>query len=234
MMRCHARLQAAAVAQSLRRGLPAADGGRGDGCVRLLAGITRAQLAAAFSCGKGPCAGHAQSRPRGINKPRVILCERGWTGGRARGLFCALTMFSAQRSGSMTKRASNLLPALAGSRPGLCLSLYRRAGWRSGGNSGLEREAAVQLAIDHGRWGGSSLAAASGDIGPDDLVPTAASPGHGPAEGVNAAQMKAQRSTGPAGFDKKPPSLRALRRDKGADLAKKNARNHNPYYRTWR
>jgi len=196
--------------QQLRKLAPGLQGLTGAGVTvcSLLAGITRAQLAAAFPAAKG----HVRVMPNlaaRINKSPVILCEAGLDGAGREDCFVLYDVLGTAIWLDDEARF-DLVTALAGSGPGF---VYRFIGALAGAAEelGLEREAAVQLAIATVD-GASSLAAAS-DIGPDDLADRVASPGGMTREGLNVLDE------GAALHRLLVETLRATR-DKGADLAK--------------
>lgn len=154
--------------------------GEGVTVCSLLAGITRAQLAAAF-----PGAGsHVRVMPNlaaRINKSPVILCESG-LGEGGRGDIFALFDSLGTAIWLEDEARFDLVTALAGSGPGF---VYRFIDALAGAavELGLEREVAEQLAlvtVD----GASALAAAS-DVGPGALADRVASPGGMTREGLN-------------------------------------------------
>lgn len=154
--------------------------GAGVTVCSLLAGITRAQLAAAFP----QAGGHVRVMPNlaaRINKSPVILCEAGLgAAGRAAmfALFDALgTAIWLEDEGRF-----DLVTALAGSGPGF---VYRFIDALAGAavELGLDRAVAEQLALVTVE-GASALAAGSA-IGPGELADRVASPGGMTREGLN-------------------------------------------------
>jgi pyrroline-5-carboxylate reductase len=160
--------------------------GEGVTVCSLLAGITRAQLAAAF-----PNAGsHVRVMPNlaaRINKSPVILCESGLGAQRRADVFALFDSLGTALWLEDEDRF-DLVTALAGSGPGF---VYRFIDALAGAavELGLDRALAEQLAlvtVD----GASSLAAAS-DVGPGALADRVASPGGMTREGLNVLDKDA-------------------------------------------
>ena len=182
--------------------------GAGVSVCSLLAGITRAQLAAAFPSARG----HVRVMPNlaaRINKSPVILCEAGLDGAGRDDLFALYDLLGTAIWLDDEARF-DLVTALAGSGPGF---VYRFIDALAGAavELGLEREAAEQLALATVD-GASSLAAVS-DSGPGALADRVASPGGMTREGLNVLDE------GAALHRLLVETLRATR-DKGAELAK--------------
>jgi pyrroline-5-carboxylate reductase len=182
--------------------------GAGVTVCSLLAGITRAQLAAAFPQAKG----HVRVMPNlaaRINKSPVILCESGLDNAGRDDLF-ALYDSLGTAIWLEDEARFDLVTALAGSGPGF---VYRFIDALAGAAEalGLEREVAEQLAL--ATVDGASALAAGSDIGPGDLADRVASPGGMTREGLNVLDADA------ALLRLLTATLRATR-DKGADLAR--------------
>ena len=196
--------------QQLRALAPGLQGLTGEGVTicSLLAGITRAQLSAAFPGAKG----HVRVMPNlaaRINTSPVILCESGLDDA-GRGDLFALYDLLGTAIWLDDEGRFDLVTALAGSGPGF---VYRFIDALAGAavELGLERDVAEQLAlvtVD----GASALAAAS-DVGPGELADRVASPGGMTREGLNVLDE------GQALHRLLVETLRATR-DKGAELSR--------------
>ena len=196
--------------QQLRALAPGLQGVTGEKVTvcSLLAGITRAQLAAAFPQAKG----HVRVMPNlaaRINKSPVILCESG-LGDDGRADIFALYDALGTAIWLDDESRFDLVTALAGSGPGF---VYRFIDALAGAavELGLDRAVAEQLAlvtVD----GASSLAAAS-DVGPGVLADRVASPGGMTREGLNVLDE------GEALHRLLVATLRATA-DKGAELSR--------------
>ena len=196
--------------QQLRALAPGMQALTGEGVTvcSLLAGITRAQLAAAYP----QAAGHVRVMPNlaaRINKSPVILCESGLADAGRADLFA---LYDALGTAIWLEDESrfDLVTALAGSGPGF---VYRFIDALAGAavELGLDREVAEQLAlvtVD----GASALAAAS-DVGPGTLADRVASPGGMTREGLNVLDDRQ------ALHHLLVATLRATR-DKGAELSR--------------
>lgn len=168
--------------QQLRALGPGLQGLTGEGVTvcSLLAGITRAQLAAAF-----PGAGsHVRVMPNlaaRINKSPVILCESG-LGEGAREDVIALFGSLGTAIWLEDEARFDLVTALAGSGPGF---VYRFIDALAGAavELGLDRAVAEQLALV--TVDGASALAAAADVGPGELADRVASPGGMTREGLN-------------------------------------------------
>ncbi|SHN48300.1 pyrroline-5-carboxylate reductase family protein [Erythrobacter sanguineus] len=196
--------------QQLRSLAPGLQGLTGESVTvcSLLAGITCAQLAAAFPQARG----HVRVMPNlaaRINKSPVILQEAGLDEGARND---CLTLYDILGTAIWLDDEArfDLVTALAGSGPGF---VYRFIDALAGAATelGLDRAAAEQLALATVD-GASSLAAAS-DAGPGDLADRVASPGGMTREGLNVLDE------GAALHRLLVETLRATR-DKGAELAK--------------
>ena len=174
----------------------------------LLAGITRAQLAAAFPTASA----HIRVMPNlaaRINKSPVILCEAG-LGEAARTAAFALFDTLGSAVWLADEAQFDLVTALAGSGPGF---VYRFIDALAGAavDLGLDEQTAASLALATVE-GAAALAAAS-DVGPATLADRVASPGGMTREGLNVLDEGAALRRLLA------DTLRATR-DKGASLSK--------------
>lgn len=182
--------------------------GAGVTVCSLLAGITLAQLGAAF-----PQAGaHVRVMPNlaaRINKSPVILAEAGLDAGGRDAVFA---LFDALGSAVWLDDEAqfDLVTALAGSGPGF---VYRFIDALAGAavDLGLDEATAASLALATVE-GAAALAAAS-DVGPATLADRVASPGGMTREGLNVLDADAALRGLLAA------TLRATR-DKGAALSK--------------
>ena len=190
---------------ALGPGLQGLTGGRT--VCSLLAGITRAQLAAAFP----KAAAHIRVMPNlaaRINKSPVILAE---TGLDAPAREAAFALFG--RLGSAVwledEAQFDLVTALAGSGPGF---VYRFIDALAGAaiDLGLDEPTAAALALATVE-GAAALAAAS-DVGPATLADRVASPGGMTREGLNVLDEG-------AALRKLLTATLAATRDKGATLS---------------
>lgn len=182
--------------------------GRGVAVHSLLAGITLAQLAAAFPL----AAAHVRVMPNlaaRINKSPVILAERG-LGADARS--AALALYAPLGSAVWLDEETqfDLVTALAGSGPGF---VYRFIDALAGAavDLGLDEATAATLALATVE-GAAALAAAS-DASPATLADRVASPGGMTREGLNVLDDA-------AALRRLLTATLAATRDKGAALAK--------------
>ncbi|MEE4316660.1 MAG: pyrroline-5-carboxylate reductase dimerization domain-containing protein [Erythrobacter sp.] len=168
--------------QQLRALAPGLQGLAGEDVTvcSLLAGITRAQLAAAFPQAKG----HVRVMPNlaaRVNRSPVILCESGLEDAGRADLFA---LYDALGTAIWLEEESrfDLVTALAGSGPGF---VYRFIDALAGAavELGLDRDVAEELALV--TVDGASALAAAADIGPGELADRVASPGGMTREGLN-------------------------------------------------
>jgi pyrroline-5-carboxylate reductase len=176
----------------------------------LLAGITLAQLAAAFPEG----AGHVRVMPNlaaRIRKSPVILAEAG-LGTEARAAAAALFGQLGSAVWLEDEAQFDLVTALAGSGPGF---VYRFIDALAGAavDLGLDPPAAAALALATVE-GAAALAAAS-DVDPATLADRVASPGGMTREGLNVLDHD-------AALRRLLTATLAATRDKGAALAQRN------------
>ncbi|MCL9983128.1 MAG: NAD(P)-binding domain-containing protein [Erythrobacter sp.] len=182
--------------------------GAGVTVCSLLAGITRAQLCAAFPAARA----HIRVMPNlaaRINKSPVILAEAGLGEGDRAAVFA---LFDALGTAMWLEDEAqfDLATALAGSGPGF---VYRFIDALAGAAAelGLAPDMAASLAL--ATVDGAAALAATADVGPATLADRVASPGGMTREGLNVLDE------GAALHRLLVETLRATR-DKGAALSK--------------
>lgn len=182
--------------------------GAGVTVCSLLAGITRAQLAAAFPAARA----HVRVMPNlaaRINKSPVILAEAGLDESGRAGVFA---QFDALGTAVWLEDEAqfDLATALAGSGPGF---VYRFIDALAGAAAelGLAPDLAASLAL--ATVEGAAALAATAEVGPAELADRVASPGGMTREGLNVLDQNA------ALHRLLVATLRATR-DKGAALSK--------------
>ncbi len=180
----------------------------GKAVCSLLAGITLAQLAAAFP----KAAAHIRVMPNlaaRINKSPVILCAAGLDAGPRKGAFA---LFDALGSAVWLEDEAqfDLVTALAGSGPGF---VYRFIDALAGAAVDLGLDAATAASLALATVEGAAALAAASDVGPATLADRVASLGGMTREGLDVLDA------GAALRRLLTATLRATR-DKGAALSK--------------
>ena len=195
--------------QQLGKLAPGLQGVTGDGVsvFSLLAGLTLAQLRAAFPA----AAAHVRVMPNlasRINKSPIILLESGLDEGQRKEAFAQFDLLGTA-VWLEDEDKFDLVTALAGSGPGFVYRFIDALAEAATG-LGLERDQATSLAL--AMVDGASSLAAGADVSPGELADRVASPGGMTREGLNVLDAD-------SALVKLLTATLAATRDRGAELS---------------